>query len=586
MPNPLPYLAILRVSIHRLLLVGLLLAATACGVQDAGPVAVSNSATIPRAGKALPFEGHHPSEALNPYPSYVGPVPQERGQDNRPAELPPLDHKGTVTTTAAGALVLYDKTGPYGWLGELYGIAAVTLASHFGPVTSKPVASYAVGDLVKYKAVIYVGSTYNEPLPVGFLDDVLKSTATTQVIWMYDNIWQLANRSTSFVTTYGYNPYLFDTATATTVTYKGVALTRDALNGGGLMTFSNLDPSKVTTLATAQKSTGATLPWAVRSKNLTYFTEIPFAYIGPNDRYLAFCDLLFDALAPSTAVRHRALVRLEDVSPAEDPVAFKAIVDYLYGAGVPFSVALIPVYTDPLGYYNGGKAQTLKWKDRPQMQAAIAYASSHGGTLVLHGYTHQFSNKYNPYSGVSADDFEFFASHVDATNNVIYDGAVAGDSAAYALGRVTTGQSEVAAAGFVAPTIFEFPHYAGTPTDSKAIRSKFNTVYHRGLYFSGALGLNAENLGHTMGLYYPYTVTDVYGYKVLPENLGNYEPEAYNNHPPRLAADLIATAQKNLVVRDGTASFFFHPYYPLSELKATVQGVKSAGYAFVAPSAL
>lgn len=560
----------------------------ACSVQEPPPATVGNTAPAALANhRKHAFEGRHADETLNTFPTFVGVVPQERGQDLRPPEMPPPDHKATTTTTVpTGTLVLYDKTGPYGWLGELYGIAAVTLAGHFGTVASKPVASYTVGDLAKYKAVIYVGSTYDEPLPVGFLDDVLKSSGTTQVLWMYDNIWQLANRSTNFVGTYGYNPYLFDTATVTTVSYKGTDLARDPLNGGGLMTFNQLDATKVTTLATARKSTGATLPWAVRSKNLTYFTEIPFAYIGPNDRYLAFCDLLYDALAPTTAVRHRALVRLEDVSPAEDPVAFKAIVDYLYGAGVPFSVALIPTYTDPLGYYNGGKPQTLKWSDRPQMKAAITYATSRGGTLVLHGYTHQFGNKYNPYSAVSADDFEFFAAHVDAANNVVYDGGVAGDSATYALGRVSSGLSAVATAGFAAPTIFEFPHYAGSPTDARAIRGKFGTVYHRGLYFSGGLGLNAENLTHMIGLYYPYTVTDIYGFKVLPENLGNYEPEAYNNHPPRLAADLVATAKKNLVVRDGVASFFFHPYYPLSELKAIVQGVKALGYTFVAPSAM
>ena len=533
----------------------------------------------------IAFEGRSASEALNPFPVFVGQVPQERGQDHRPPQEPPAKNMALTPIVPSGTLVLFDKTGAYSWLGELYAIAGVTLASHFGTATSKPVANYQVGDLAKYKAVIYIGSTYDEPLPVGFLDDVLKNT-TTQVLWMYNNIWQLANRSPNFVGQYGYNPSIYDTATVATVTYKGVALTRETINGAGIMSYSTLDTSKVKVLATAKKATGATLPWAVRSSNLTYFGEIPFAYIGANDRYLAFCDLLYDAVAPATPVRHRALVRLEDVGPDEDPVAFRAIVDYLYAASVPFSVAVIPLFTDPRGYYNGGVPMTVRWKDRPQMLAALKYATTRGGTLVLHGYTHQFGNLLNPYSAVSADDFEFFAAHVDAKNSVIYDGAVPGDSATWALSRINSAITELSSVGIATPTIFEFPHYAGSPTDAKAIRGKFATVYHRGLYFNGGLGANPENLKRSIGLFYPYTVKDIYGFKVLPENLGNYEDEGYNNHPPRLAADLVLTAQKNLVVRDGVASFFFHPYFPLSALKAIVQGVKNAGYTFVSAQSM
>lgn len=571
-----------------ILLVALVFGGTACGVPDQ-PVApstfqVSGGQRAARAAHGV-FEGRHAAESLNPLPAHSGPVPQERGQDHRPPDPQPAHPMATTATVPSGTLVLYDKTGPYGWLGELYAIAAATLARHFGTATCKPVANYVVGDMAKFKAVIYIGSTYDEPLPVGFLDDVLKNGAT-RVLWMYGNIWQLANRAPNFVGTYGYNPWVFDTATITAVAYKGTSLARDPLNASGIMSYSTLDAAKVTTLATAKKSNGTQIPWAVRSANLTYFGEIPFAYIGPNDRYLAFCDLLYDALAPTTPVRHRALVRLEDVSPEEDPATLRSIIDYLYSVGAPFSIAVIPVYTDPRGYYNGGVAKTVRLKDRPAMVSALKYATTRGGTLVLHGYTHQFGSALNPYSGVSADDFEFFASHINSANSVIYDGAVPGDSATWALSRITAGQAELQGVGLVIPTIFEFPHYAGSPTDAKAIRTKYATAYHRGLYFSGGLGLTAENLQRSIGLYYPYTVTDIYGWRVLPENLGNYEPEAYNNHPPRLAADLVATAKANLVIRDGVASFFFHPYFPLAELKAIVVGVKAAGYTFVSPSSL
>lgn len=49
------------------------------------------------------------------------------------------------------------------------------------------------------------------------------------------------------------------------------------------------------------------------------------------DRVLAFADLLFDALAPQTRERHRALVRLEDINPRRDPRDLRAAADYLHG---------------------------------------------------------------------------------------------------------------------------------------------------------------------------------------------------------------------------------------------------------------
>jgi hypothetical protein len=73
---------------------------------------------------------------------------------------------------------------------------------------------------------------------------------------------------------------------------------------------------------------------------------------------------------------------------------------------------------------------------------------------------------------------------------------------------------------------------------------------------------------------------------VIPENLGNIELEEQNHHPARFAPEIVATAKRNLVVRDGFASFFFHPSYPIQHLKATVQGIKALGYQFVAATSI
>ncbi|GIF40649.1 DUF2334 domain-containing protein [Actinoplanes xinjiangensis] len=478
----------------------------------------------------------------------------------------------------AKTLVLYDTTGDYGWLGEVYATQVANLSSHFGSWTAAPVTGYKSGDLAGYSALIYLGSTYDEPLPAAFLADV--AATTKPVIWVRDNVWQLT-KVDGFAAKFGFTSGLFDFADVAEVSYKGRSLTRGADNKSGLMNLTVSDASKVTTVAAAKRADGSTLPWAVRSGNLTYVSEIPFSYVTHDDRYLIFADLLFDALAPNTRERHRALIRIEDIGPDSDPAELKAIADYLSSMKVPFSVAVYPRYRDPKGAMNGGKAEDYTLAKRPLVVAALKYMQAKGGTLLMHGYTHQYGSVANPYDGVSANDFEFFTAHVDGNDRVIYDGPVKEDSVAWATARMIASGAVFAATGLGAPKIFEFPHYAASPADYQAANTLFGKRYDRGLYFPGVLTGAKYHYARQFGQFFPYTVRDVYGSVVVPENIGNVEPDAYNGHPSRLPADLIASAERNLVIRDGVASLFYHGYLGTDYLKQLVPGIIKAGYTFV-----
>jgi uncharacterized protein YdaL len=138
-------------------------------------------------------------------------------------------------------------------------------------------------------------------------------------------------------------------------------------------------------------------------------------------------------------------------------------------------------------------------------------------------------------------------------------------------------------AGLPAPKIFEFPHYTGSATAYKAVKTRFSTRWERALYYSGVLRGGAVDHQRPFGQLFPYVVNDVYGSKVLPENLGNVEPEPWFIYPARLPADIVKAAERNLVVRDGFASFYFHPFLNLQLLKDTVAGIKGLGYTFVRP---
>ncbi|WNF00481.1 polysaccharide deacetylase family protein [Streptomyces luomodiensis] len=505
----------------------------------------------------------------------------------------------------AKTLVLYDTAGPYGHLGELYAMGAANLGGHFGTVTSKPVQEYTSGLIESYDATIYIGSTYyGDEIPDAVPEDFYLDTLLSErpVIWVGENIWNMANSISlqEFEYRYGWDPtssfYETDGSVGqiTKVTYKGQELTRKmpaGLDAGVL--HPHLTPGgdngTVTELAQAVDTAGGTektSPWAIRSGNLTYVGEIPFTYVSETDRIIAFQDLLFDALAPDTAEQHRAMVRLEDITPLSDTTSLRAIADYLKSKNIAYGINVIPVYSDPKGVQNNGVARTVRLSQRPALVNTLKYMLNNGAVLMDHGYTHQYGNTDNPYNGLTADDFEFFRAHVDATDTVVYDGPVTEDSAEWAQGRVTAALAEFAKVGLPTPKLWTTPHYAASATDYKVFAQNFAARMERPLYFSGTLSGAETDTSRYLGQFFPYPVTDVYGTKVIPENLGAYEPEGQNNNPPRLAADLINNAKANLAVRDGFASFYYHPYQAVEPLQETVEGILALGYTFVSPESL
>jgi uncharacterized protein YdaL len=214
-------------------------------------------------------------------------------------------------------LVVYDSTNTWGHLGSLYATAAGNMASRFGKVTAEPVIYYVPGQVNNYTATIYIGSTYDEPIPTAFLNDVLSTTRP--VIWAGWNVWQLSGIRASKVNTafrlrYGWDPstsYIDTADDPTSVSYKGQTFTRDAASGANLVAphITTATAVAVLALANCKSSTGAaancasiaqnqgtSFPWAIRSSNLTYVSEQPFSYTSSTDRSLVFSDLLFGAL--------------------------------------------------------------------------------------------------------------------------------------------------------------------------------------------------------------------------------------------------------------------------------------------------
>lgn len=494
-------------------------------------------------------------------------------------------------------LVLYDAPAnqPTSKLGLGYAIMLRNLLGHFDTVVDLlPVDQYTAGKVEGYQTTFYLGSYSDNPLPKAFFSDINQTQKT--VVWFKYNLGQMAwDASYNFDQHFGFkflsnrgldgvpsantpNPGFFDT-----VQYKNVSMVKyyafnattgvvsaDPVIGATQVT----DSAKAQTLVTITDShTQEQMPYILKSSNFWYFADVPLSFTGSRDRYLVLCDILHDILGVNHAVSHKALVRLEDISFLSSSASLKTLSDYMSSKNVPFSMALIPFFRDPLGHYNGGVSKEVHLADAPNLKSSLQYALAHGGKIVMHGYTHQYASIANIQSGVSGEDFEFW----NAVNNT----PVAEDSTAWAGGRLDAGLKELSDNDFT-PFAWEAPHYNSSPLSIKAVPSRFSKTYQRVTYYTSdipqLLNTGQTNQDFAMSQFFPYAIkSDYYGQTIIPENLGNIQSNT-------TWQDIQQNAQVGLVVRDGVASFFFHPYLlnvgstGLSDFQSLIDGISSLGY--------
>ena len=511
----------------------------------------------------------------------------------------------------AATLVLYDETDEPATNGELYAVATGNLVTHFGTVDIKAAADYADNAMTEYDAVVYIGTDSSTTPPQTFLDDVI--SLDVPVLWVGKNLNATAaeqgDRTASFQAEFGWDPTETRTVSSDlihTVRYNDKDVARYTESVATLETPVIGSEDAADVLATAQcrrddapvscvsgEADGAQeVPWAVRSKNLTFVSEIPLDYIDENDTYLIYSDLFYDLLAPETAPVKQAAVRLEDVGPESDPADLRAVADYLHEAGAPFQVAVMPIHIartpDRDDWYG------LSLLDRPEVVDALKYMQDRGGMLIQHGTTHQFGTLDNPYSGRTGEDYEFYRFGCSATAQQPYEfgdcentsyirqiGRVSEDDVDQHRTRIEQGRQVMIDAGLGEPEIFETPHYAASPNAYAAMTEVYGKRYEQSDYFAGILSGEPSEAGRAYSQHFPYSVHDIYGSKVYPENLGNITESEQNNHAVRDPEFLVSRAEAHLAVRESTASFFFHPYLDISYLKDTVEGIQALGFEFV-----
>ena len=513
-----------------------------------------------------------------------------RDLDERGAEVlgttelpaPSLDIKLPMDRTAAppvgpSTLVLFDPPAGAdedGSLAELDAVAVANLAGHFGPVTTRAVTDYRPGEGQGYGGVIYAGTRGANPLPEAFLDDV--RAETFDVLWLGDGIDLLA-ADERFVERYGWLPDVTAAWSPVAVWYDDVALPRDGRSQPPVG-IDVVDDSLVTVLASSTDQVTTATPYAVRSANLTYVAETPFEYLAEGNHSLIVADLLFDLLDPDRPERRRALVRLEDIGPNADVDSLLAAADLLHDRRIPFSFGVYPLWRDPLGQTEVGAAVSLA--DRPDLVEALRYLEDRGGTMVMHGVTHQLGDGANPRSGLSGEDFEFVLVTEDESGRATEILPTPEDSEAWVQERVLAGFEAFAQAGLEPPTMFEFPHYLGSRTSYEALSPVFDARYEQTAYYPGLLS-GDDMAGTPRVQFFPYPVHDVYGEHVVPENLGSITLDPVGVAERRMPADIVDAAEHVGVVRDSVASFYVHPFIGTDLLAETLDGIEGLGFEFV-----
>ncbi|HBF3626269.1 TPA: polysaccharide deacetylase family protein [Clostridioides difficile] len=284
-------------------------------------------------------------------------------------------------------------------------------------------------------------------------------------------------------------------------------------------------------------------PYIINDKNLFYVSKLDLDGV----LFYIFCDSLNDIFNIKTFDKGRIFVRIEDVHAFREPKNLVEIADYLSSKNIPFTIALIPAYVNPKNH----KVITLS--ESPEIVKAIKYMQDKGGTVILHGYTHQYKKEE-----VSGEGYEFWDGKKDEP--------LKENMKIFVKDRVLNGL-RVCIENGIYPLAFEAPHYAMESEGYKELKK----------YFSTYMGQHQNNDKKFSTNTYPYIIRDTEEFNIfIPENLGYIDPEdkfTFQNIKENL--------NKLSIVRGFSGGFFFHSYLNIGYLKNTIEYLEKQNIEFM-----
>ncbi len=426
-------------------------------------------------------------------------------------------------------LILYDNAFREDNSSFSLVVALSEYLGHF-PVTvaACPTEEWKVGSLSGYDAVIYVGNRQKK-LPPPLIEEL---ASLPRLIWMENNVEQFAAfKNWDGFTFYG----------------KELQFVRLYCRGQGAVIASSLpviiaDPGNKGRIIAEVGNLKYRRPLAWQRENLFYLGRLDFTMPFS----LVLGEFLHEALGINHSSGHRALLRIEDVSPFTNPENLDKLIDVMVQYHVPYAVAVIPFEQSPLGQVRLSKARALL--------KVLRRVPETGGVIIMHGCSH--SNEYSPKTG---EGFEFWNAEKDAPMEGEPD---------FTKERINRGLSEFARAG-VYPVAFEAPHYAMSRAAYGELARHFST-------YVGQIQISDETYRATLDP--PFIIKShlLKGMTVFSETLGYVNPE-----DPLSPDRIIEKARMLKILRDADTCVFYHGFLPPEGLNRIIEGLKEQGYEFI-----
>jgi uncharacterized protein YdaL len=408
------------------------------------------------------------------------------------------------------------------------------------------VEAYRSDEMKSYDITFFIGFSKQYDPPEKFLRDAY--SPDKMLVWMNTGM-EYFSRKYDLAKKYSIKFERLDTTSNFDIVSAGG---RNFTKGEPNINIINvLNQNNVDVIATAfSNATGREVPYIVRIDNFMYIADSPFASATETDRYIYFADMLHDLLDQPHEEKHRALLRIEDVTVFESTERLRDVADALYSKDIPFLVGVVPFYVDP------DRGLRVSLSDKPELVDALRYMVSRGATIVMHGITHQ-------YQGTTATDYEFWDA---STNQKLKE-----DSKDYVEKKMRMGLEEFWKNNLY-PLVWETPHYTASQSDYPIFAKYFNTAMEQRCVLDDA----------DYSQYFPYIIEkDLFGQRLLPENLGYIPLDEEREVEEDAVKKLLNGAKMQLTVRDGFASAFIHSFIDVQYIEEYVDGVIKLGYNFI-----
>lgn len=434
-------------------------------------------------------------------------------------------------SSTKNVLIIYDRRNYFGFKADEV-TAIVNLLYHFNVNTEEIMASsYKAGMMQRYDCTVYIGIS-DEKLKNDLLKDI--TDYKKPFLFIGKGIQSLLR----------YNPmegveFKGNNLKPVKVKYKDREFILKTERFFQEIILKN-DAGQVFSTVSDEQSL---YPYIVRLSNLWYVscldTQGVLFYILA-DVLHDFFEEYHDTSSP------KIYVRIEDVHAERSIENLYKIADYLQQENVPYMVALIP------SFYDFKTKNIFDLKDNKRFADCIKYMQDSGGSIVLHGYTHQI------HKDMPGEGFEFWDGEKDQPLPV--------DMKKWVDERINAAIDECTEVG-IGPIAFEAPHYAASSEAYKNLKRYFSTIIGH---------LQTSDRGYTTTPY-PYTLhySSLYN-NLIPENLGYVDPDdlLYKEH-------IFEELEKVAIVRDYTAGFYFHSYLDPKLLEPIIVEIKKRGIDFL-----